>query len=268
MGHLILWGEIPRTMGSHGVIVTRNGSRKHLKKGGKLESSIDDLPNIKTMTMLDGDVWTAMRDAHASDTARRAAVRAIFAAIEAMLWIQKQGLLATCAEKLSRPEVVMLTEEGYGSDDRGNIKVKKRNIRLRDNIRLTFRIASEAFPKFSPDFGNPMWDKLVRSIGVRNRLMHPKGVEDLAVSDDELIHAAEGYTWFTAMSTEILFHENLYLRAAIPPERLERLVKEGVIGATPFKKVPADAEDLRRRYGLPLLTDFNESDDTETETGE
>ena len=57
----------------------------------------------------------------------------------------------------------------------------------------------KARPQFDCDFSHVGWANLKKAVEVRNRLVHPKTIDDLKVSDDELAMAQSALGWFLAM---------------------------------------------------------------------
>ena len=151
--------------------------------------------------VLIGDTVAAMEDLEAENTParRRAAIRTTFAAVEGLLTIVKNHLAGL---PLSPAENSIIKEESYDVDDRGNIKTRQRKISFGKNVKAVVKIICRIRPKYELDYNHPGWLSLRNSLAVRHRLMHPKCLEDLDVSDNELVDSQNGFRWFLALTIE------------------------------------------------------------------
>lgn len=74
-----------------------------------------------------------------------------------------------------------------------------------NNIKFAFRTYARAhMTDYELNIGNSKWDDFKKSLTVRDRLMHPKRVEDLEVSDEEMDRLQRAYDWFTAATLEVM----------------------------------------------------------------
>lgn len=133
---------------------------------------------------------------------RRAAVRAMFAAVEGILWSLKRDLLADGEFKLSQAQIALLREEQYQVAGDGSAETRKLLIRLRDNIRFTVHIVNSLYSEYSVNYSEPGWQSLMESMKVRDRLMHPKAESDLEVTSEELKQALDGVVWFANLISD------------------------------------------------------------------
>jgi hypothetical protein len=134
---------------------------------------------------------------------RRTLVRTLFAWIEGSVFAMKREVLEH--HKLGRlslsvAECAILREESYTLRDSGDTDVSPSYAKLLPNIKFTFPIYARAWGKsfeFDPPLSaEPRWQKLHRAYQIRNRLMHPKSMEQLAVSDSDLEDVLSGASWF------------------------------------------------------------------------
>ncbi|MUJ39655.1 hypothetical protein [Aliivibrio fischeri] len=117
-----------------------------------------------------------------TDASKRAYVRTVFSFIEGnshrlkLLWLEchKEGYI-----KLSEKELNCIN--GFKIEEDGQKKIIKSA--FKDSIKSSFSIASNAF-----NIKNPLittgddWRNFSRALEIRHRLTHPKTIEDLDVS--------------------------------------------------------------------------------------
>ena len=158
--------------------------------------------------VLIGDVVAARQRLETQDTKthRRELIRTIFAAIEGLHWQLKQDVLrhAKAVTKLTAHEYAALMEETYSVDDRGNVRSQPRFLPISTAIRLVVSIVQRYQPDYKLDFQHVGWTNLRAAVEVRNRLVHPKSLDELSVSDQELGQALSAFNWLLALVIEVL----------------------------------------------------------------
>jgi hypothetical protein len=128
----------------------------------------------------------ALLEAHLDDQVlRRNAVRASWAYIEAIPYAMK-GMLLTLVEAGAYP---VATDE-----DRAFLTASRWETRC--NIKSTLRLASKVFAVAERDLGGGSgWSQVKPMIDLRDRLVHPKTVIDLEVTDSEWAKHVECFKW-------------------------------------------------------------------------
>lgn len=117
--------------------------------------------------------------------ARRAFVRAAFAMLEGTLFVFQSTLLRS-PEKLSHAEVLALNEVSVVVHD-GVVGERPQFVELKEKVRLVFRLFARIFePEFKPDFRSPDWQAFLGAIKVRHRLVPPKSLTEMAVSEADV----------------------------------------------------------------------------------
>jgi hypothetical protein len=173
--------------------------------------------------ILIGDVTAAEKRMRADDsqTHRRDLVRAVFAAIEGLHWQLKQDVLRQGRPKLSPFEYAAMVEEAYTVDDRGNVSTFPRFLPLMTAIRLVVNAVRRYRPAYTVDFNHVGWANLKAAVEIRNRLVHPKRLNDLNVTTEEIQKTMSGFGWLLALVIEILRETNV----ALVVERFARTMK-------------------------------------------
>lgn len=147
---------------------------------------------------------------------RRELIRTVFTAIEGLHWRLKQDVFrhADWATQLTAHEQAAMREETYSVDDRGNIHSHPRFLPLTTSIRLIIKIVKRYEPDYVVDFNHKGWSNLGTAVKVRNRLVHPKVLADLAVTDDEIKSSISAFYWMLALAIEILTEISTHLKQA------------------------------------------------------
>jgi hypothetical protein len=158
--------------------------------------------------VLVGDVVAANNRLESIDTPthRRELIRTVFAAIEGLHWQLKQDVLrhAEVVTRLSPHEHSALLEETYSVDPQGSVRTQPRFLPLPTAIRLVVSIVKRYRPEYVVDFAHPGWANLREAVAIRNRLVHPRELTDLTVSDIEIRQALSAFNWLLALVIEVL----------------------------------------------------------------
>ncbi len=161
---------------------------------------LEDL--MKPVLALSDDVDRAEREvvANKDSYSRRNHIRALFAMIEGTIYILKQTVLIAASSgpgPLSTDELALLQERNFFLDEKGTPKSKNNFLRTAANLRFTRSCLKKAFG-YSLDLSDTPdnWNEFEKAIGVRNRITHPKGLQDFDVSEEESELAARVAHWF------------------------------------------------------------------------
>jgi hypothetical protein len=139
-------------------------------------------------------------DTDGTGTEKRQFLRAMFACIEGAVWLFKQASLEQHRNgsiTFNPAELQLLAETIAGLDNQGGAQEYPASLRFLPNLRFAFDCHCRAFD-YEPvlNVGDHEWDSLRRTVEVRNRLMHPKQLDDLGVSNEELRLARDALKWF------------------------------------------------------------------------
>jgi hypothetical protein len=175
------------------------------------EQHVFDLAReLKPIFLLSLELWADVEAARAAmlsnDTqfARRQFVRAVFAALEGLTSKLKELCLRRPAS-YSPSERALLREEAVYLDDQGEARVAASHLKLGANIQFAFRMyARWCDVRFSLPTSDSEWSAFKRAIAVRNRLMHPRKLEDLTVSEAEVEAASRTAAWIAAKEAEVV----------------------------------------------------------------
>lgn len=172
-----------------------------------------DVDEQNFMAMLSADVHTAMKRRAESDSqqTRRDVVRAIWSAIDGIIWIFREHVIdcATMTYGLEDAEVAVLSETVYNVSASGVIKPQAKFLPLLSIFRLVARIAERVEPVAKIDFGRSGWSKLTAAQKVRNRITHPKSREDLFLNDLDMAITQHGFFWLVEQTVDSMAQLNL-----------------------------------------------------------
>lgn len=130
---------------------------------------------------------------------KRAYVRSVFAFIEGVLYRIKitAAHYGVLRGNLSPQELVVLEDMKLDIDSKGKVSSKPLYPPFLNNVKFTFKIYSKtADSTFQLSTGGAGWQSLCDALKVRNRLMHPKEIIDLEVTDTEIETTKKAVDWF------------------------------------------------------------------------
>lgn len=148
------------------------------------------------------DVFLALTEKPLTVHGRRAAIRAVFAAVEGYLWSLKQDIASAAEYRLGAAEMALLREERYVVGRGGEAETKRLLLNLKDSIRFTVAMTRKLHAESNVGLGDAGWQSLIDSLDVRHRITHPKSAAALDVSDEELNTALDGLLWFLGLTTK------------------------------------------------------------------
>jgi hypothetical protein len=172
----------------------------------------------------------------------RMLIRSMFATIEGIVYGMKQ--LAFAANRADGPltldELLICKEISFGQKGNGEVDGSSMRLKFESNVKFAFAVLAKVFHQsFELNTNCQAWNRLVQSVKVRNRLVHPKRSSDLELTDDELRHAIEAYQWFDLQVGVLLemFGKNVeksnnyldaMLKAVMPHPKVDRQTRSRV----------------------------------------
>lgn len=126
----------------------------------------------------------------------RIMTRNAFAAIEGLCYKTKNISLQLCDQRgipVSQREREDILEKTINKDG----KTVSHYPKTKDNIKLTLNILYRAFGFIFEITDHEEWKKLRVAIDIRNRITHPKTLNDMSISGAEYRDESEGFEWLT-----------------------------------------------------------------------
>lgn len=158
---------------------------------------------------------------------RRNLIRTIISATEGISWDCRNHVRSIMKEVDQIPPLLDLafSELTYSVNERGILVEQPRFITMTAMIRLTVNVAKIFSPDLQVDFGNGGWEALKKAIEIRNRIIHPKSVQDLDISEEDIETAQSGFFWFITVAGDVMeaTTQTLRLRATLFRQILEKL---------------------------------------------
>lgn len=159
-----------------------------------------------------------------TDSGERSFVRAAFAMIEGSVFNLKQIALALSKHGkggFSQAELVMLEEVSYDLDDKGATKSQVKFIPLPKNIKFAFSAAARAFRvAYELKVDDNGWNTFKDALVIRNRITHPKSIDDLKLSDKEVQTVADATEWYLRVQRELI--QKMMARMQALKDKLEK----------------------------------------------
>lgn len=147
---------------------------------------------------------------------RRLMLRTIMAGIEAYCFKTKNLFLLLCdcrGVPVSKAERADILEKTTNKDG----KVINHFPETKYNIKLTFKILHRAFDQEFKVTDLKNWGKLCQAVDIRNRITHPKNLDDMSISKEEYEDIVEGLGWFSQKIRTVVTRLQ---ETGIPPKRV------------------------------------------------
>lgn len=152
--------------------------------------------------VLFADVMEAQERVRATDTAssRRDLVRTALAGTEGMLWFFRVQVFERhrSVPSATTLELDAIFERSYAVAENGSVREVTKYLSTLSTYRLLARVIRKDHPEFIPDFDGEGWERVKAAVEVRNRITHPKSVEDLNVSLEDIQNASGAFFWTVA----------------------------------------------------------------------
>ena len=156
------------------------------------------------------DVLEAKKRLDSSNTAsnRRNLIRTCLSGIEGMLWFLKVQVFERrrTVRSVSRIELDAIFERSYSTNENGVVREAPRFLTTLTTIKLLAKVIHRDYPTFAPDFSDIGWDRVQKAIEIRNRITHPKSIDDLDVSIDDAENAQAAFFWTVAFVLRAVAH--------------------------------------------------------------
>ncbi len=159
---------------------------------------------------------------------RRSLIRLLISLFESEVFLLKSCILTYCNENniVLKPEK-LLTLQGkkYTLGNNGRLKEEFMMVKLADDIKFTFlQLKDIRNFDLAISFEDNGWNNLKETIKIRNRITHPKSLEDQKISADEVETCMSGRDWFYSNHINFMRQHNEFLEHKI--STLERILNK------------------------------------------
>lgn len=149
-----------------------------------------------------------------SQSNRRHLIRALFAAIEGMVWTYREHIVdvAKSCDTLTFAEEFAFSEVSYSVTSQGKIIELARFVPTLAMLRLTTKLAERLDQNLVVRFDEAGWEALCKATEIRNRITHPKSESDLEISGHDLAICRAGFDWLFELSLKAMESTNVAFR--------------------------------------------------------
>ena len=139
----------------------------------------------------DADACDAEVERTGSGLAKRNFVRALFAWIEAISYLMRQHVYDELRKQPltleSMPTLLAASETAYQVDDKGEVIETKAMTRTSNNLLFSLKSFAEVVGlSLRIDKGGGNWQAYSQALKIRDRITHPKGIDDTELTDAEM----------------------------------------------------------------------------------
>jgi hypothetical protein len=159
----------------------------------------------KLIEVIDGDIVVAEERLRSEDNQpnRRQVVRILLTFVEVMfnrfrtMTAEIVGTRALIQGSVNLHELYPLMDESAEIQSNGHVRLVPKRVPLIRHLAFTIR-AHAKHKNIDPTkfFSDNGWSQLQKAIRIRHRLIHPKSVEELEVSDGDIDIVRAGLIWF------------------------------------------------------------------------
>ncbi len=146
----------------------------------------------------------------------RSLVRTTVSLIEAELYEMKLDILETMDLKQLDDDLTKQALLGRRPDitDTGELRERENLIPLKNDLKFVLKKKCKIESlEMANDFNSSGWQSVLATIDIRNRLTHPKELEEQTVSDDEVEIAVSAFEWFYQKYSGFIEQKNTRIEA-------------------------------------------------------
>jgi len=153
------------------------------------------------LSLLEDDRLNSASILQANDNqyTRRTYVRAFFSNTEGLIQSLRHRVLDDIKNfggPFTTAEIAILKEEAYALSRNGDATTQKRHSKTEDLMKFVIKMSAKAYEtKFDLNLSNKGWESFLASLEIRNRVTHPRNVEDLTITDSDLTTVRQAETW-------------------------------------------------------------------------
>lgn len=154
---------------------------------------------------------------------RRAYIRTSYSLIEGFCDLVREKTFhfaATLGDngRINVTDIYLLSDETYRISNNGKIEPEVQRVPFINRVAFTIRMFAKYANVPLEVFGESGWEQFKKATGVRNRLTHPKSMEDLTITDEDLRVFHIGRDWFYGNVVDVIQRTNILKSdAPLPP---------------------------------------------------
>jgi hypothetical protein len=166
-----------------------------------------DTPHTQLLAALLADYYISIRvePKDCTQRIRRSMIKDVFSSIEGSSFAMKSWAISVNPTCFSESEKSILEEYTYHLSDTGIAKERKAKLGTLPNVIFSFKALAKAEGvDFTLDTKCQEWKDLHSSLEVRHRLTHPKSLESLIVSPEEMMNLMSGSGFYFLLISNLL----------------------------------------------------------------
>lgn len=172
-------------------------------------AAVAQLKDVYRILSDDMELAVAHNMAHPSPFSHRTVVSAFYSLVEGLAFQLRQVTVASLEPHpghLTTAELVLLREERYSLNDKGETEVSDRSEPVPKKLLFTLKCYGKCHGTlFKPRTDQHGWNALKRAVRIRNRVTHPKSASDLTVGTEDQQILADAYLWWKETISD-MFH--------------------------------------------------------------
>lgn len=155
----------------------------------------------------------SLLDENDSQFHRRNYVRALFSFLEGITFLTRQMIIELDRERfqdtghLDYEKHLLLHEKLPSIGNNGTIKTSKHRVSSVDQLAFTLKSMSELFKYDGDILSDNGWEDLKKAYEIRHRINHPKTIESITITDEDLNICTNGHKWFTTLISKMNKHQ-------------------------------------------------------------
>ncbi|MGG4095304.1 hypothetical protein [Paenibacillus lautus] len=194
----------------------------------------DHLKDLVVSTYEDVKISHEILQNNDSQYNRRTYIRTAFAAVEASSYLLKQHCInENNGEVYSEAEIALLNDETYFLNNKAEASVRQNFLPVADNFKFAIKMYLKLNPNKELELDTLGWDYFKKAIAIRNKIVHPKLLDDFVISDSELKIVEKAYVWVVSKVMYVLIYKIEYQDALIKEikQKHKRIVESNSIDA-------------------------------------
>jgi hypothetical protein len=152
---------------------------------------------------------------------RRDFIRSTFAAMEGWLWDFRQRAQSVLEDvrDFTPAEQAAFAETSFAISSNGKLIEQTRYYSMTTMFRFVVRLAEEEFGNPLVDFGSNEWQAFNQAIEIRNRITHPKDINDFNLSDSDIETVRSSSIWLMDTIMRVVASLNIVLATYVQTMR-------------------------------------------------
>jgi hypothetical protein len=144
----------------------------------------------------------------------RVYIRAVASWIEGNIWMLKQEIPDMVPKKYNQLPLeykLYLSDMDWSVGDNGKPKIKDKIIPTKSNVKTFFNTMDILFDDYTVSFDDKDYQHLLSFYQIRNSMMHPKDINELIISKEQLYNCEAAAVWvkneFVKVTNAIIKHK-------------------------------------------------------------